>query len=189
MKFVLIHGSPRLNGNTATAMKTIMQGLRESIPAEDIQWIEAAKMRIQGCQACNSCKKNGGFCIHSDDTNKVIGAVAEADFLIVGTPVYYWGVSAQLKLIIDKFYSKNTIFRETGEKRFGLVTVGGAELEDPQYNLIDNHMDCICEYLHWRHVFTKNISAYDLGEVANQTDVMEELANLGRHLGHQHHHE
>ena len=69
------------------------------------------------------------------------------------------------------------------------MTVGGAELDDPQYNLIDNHMDCICEYLHWRHVFTKSISAYDLGEVANQTDVIEELANLGRHLGGQHRHE
>ena len=103
MKFLFIQSSPRLNGNTATALKTMIQGLRENIPAEDIQYLEAAKMRIQGCQACNSCKKNGGFCIHPDDTNQVIGAIAQADFLIFGTPVYYWGVSAQLKLIIDKF--------------------------------------------------------------------------------------
>lgn len=188
MKYVIVQGSPRLNGNTATALKALMQGLKESESNAEIQFIEAAKLRIQGCQACNSCKKNGGFCIHNDDTNQVIGAIADSDFLIIGTPVYYWGVSAQVKLIIDKFYSKNTQFRENSEKRFGLITVGGAELEDPQYQLIDQHMDCICEYLHWRHVFTKNISAYDLGDLADQTEVVDELQHLGLHLGHPHHH-
>lgn len=188
MKYVFLQGSPRLNGNTATALKTVLQGIRDVLPAVEIQYIETAKLNIQGCEACNTCKSNGGFCVHSDDTNQIIAAIAEADFLIVGTPVYYWGMTASLKLVIDKFYSKNTFFRESVEKRFGLITVGGADTEDPQYDLIDNQFNSICEYLHWRHVFTKTISAYDLGEVTHQEEVMEELRNLGRHLGNHHLH-
>lgn len=188
MKYVFLQGSPRLNGNTATALKTILQGIRDVQPTEEIQFIETAKLSIQGCQACNTCKTNGGFCIHSDDTNEIIAAIAEADFLIVGTPVYYWGMTASLKLVVDKFYSKNTFLRESAEKRFGLISVGGANIEDPQYDLIDNQWNSICEYLNWRHVFTKNISAYELGEVIIQDEVMEELRNLGRHLGKHHAH-
>lgn len=188
MNYLFIQGSPRLKGNTATALRAIAEGLSRNTPQENIVFLEANSLNIRPCQACDSCKKNGGFCIHSDDTNRVMDLIWDADFLIFGTPVYYWGVSSQIKLILDKLYSRNSALRSGPEKRLGLVTVGGSALDNPQYDLIDNQLNCIAEYLNWRHVFTNNYSAYLQGELAAQDGVLTDLKNLGAYLGHEHHH-
>ncbi|HZW49053.1 MAG TPA: flavodoxin family protein [Bacillota bacterium] len=179
MKVLILNGSPRLNGNTAAALKAIQKGILAKLPAAEIEFCDVVQMNIRGCIACNACKSNGGNCVMSDDTNQIIQKIADANLLILGSPVYYWGLTAQLKTVIDKFYCRNSALMAAGNKIIGLVTVGGATLDDPEYNLISGQIDCICNYLHWCHLFTKNISAYDLGEIAGNQALLDSLQLLG----------
>lgn len=65
----------------------------------------------------------------------MIDKLDEADVVIFGTPVYWWGVSAQLKAVIDRMYMKR--FREKRRyKQIGILAVGAATLDDEEYDLI-----------------------------------------------------
>ena len=58
-----------------------------------------------------------------DESDAVIRKIAEADAVIFGIPVYWWGMSAQLKMVVDKFYSQDSQFK-TMKKKIGMVLQG-----------------------------------------------------------------
>ena len=101
MKLLIFNGSPR-KGNTVEALKTLKEGLAE-YPEIEIREIKAADAHMIPCKGCGACK-NKGDCVFKDDSYEINRAIKEADFLLFATPVYWWGITAQLKLVIDKFY-------------------------------------------------------------------------------------
>ena len=121
--------------------------------------------------------ENGGSCVQPDDTNDVIQKVYDADLVILGTPVYYWGVTAQMKTLVDKFYSKDALFREQ-KKKLGIVAVGAADLDDREYGLIREQFECICDYLGWDLIFNHSISAFEKGDLAGDSAKLQELRDL-----------
>ena len=123
--------------------------------------------------------KNGGSCIHRDDTNDIIQKVYDADAVILGTPVYYWGVSAQMKTVVDKFYSKDEQFRQQ-KKKLGIVAVGAGALDDPEYTLITGQFECICKYLGWDLIFSRSVSASNVGDLAGDSGKLQKLSGLWR---------
>lgn len=181
MKVLVINGSPRLNGNTKTALNEIVKGINENLRHADIEVLDAVRLNLSGCLNCDSCKRNGGTCILPDDSAKVIEKISNADTIIFGTPVYWWGVSAQLKMIIDKFYSKSDKFHEQN-KKIGIVAVGASEIEDKQYKLISDQFKCICEYLGWNIVLDESISAYSIGDIEQNEDKCKELGSLWKNI-------
>ena len=100
MKILLLNGSPR-RGNTYTALEVLKRSFA-NIPNAEVSQIDTNKVEVASCIACEYCKKHGK-CFVKDDTNAVIDAIVSADVLIFATPVYWWGISSQLKAIIDKF--------------------------------------------------------------------------------------
>lgn len=104
MKITLLNGSPR-NGNTSKALLCFKDSLdsRHSVAQYNLY-----ENSIKACRNCNCCQKEENGCIHNDDSNKILQTLIESDVIVFGTPVYYWGVSAQMKLLIDKFYSVNS---------------------------------------------------------------------------------
>jgi len=177
MQIVILNGSPRRNGNTRTALTQIISGIQKNIPSAEFELIDVADLHLMGCTNCDACKTNGGVCIQEDDSAKLIEKIAAGDLIIFGTPVYWWGVSAQLKLAIDKFYSRAELFH-TQPKRVGLVVVGASAITDIEYQLISEQFECICDYLGWSIIFDESISAFAEGDVAKNTDVMKRLEKL-----------
>ena len=121
---------------------------------------------------------------HNTDVQHVIemiDAIAEADMLVFATPVYWWGVTAQLKLIIDKMYSKCEVLKATN-KKVGIIAIGEAEQEDPQYELIAKQFECICEYLGWKIIFSKSYTAGAAGELAENKEAVAELEVLWKNI-------
>lgn len=177
MKILVLNGSPRLSGNTKTALNAIMQGIRSNVPGAEIELIDVTKYKVSGCINCDSCMKNGGSCVQHDDTNEVIQKVYDADVVILGTPVYYWGVSAQMKTVIDKFYSKDEQFRKQ-KKKLGIAAVGAGGLDDPEYALITGQFECICKYLGWELIFSHSVSAFQEGDLAGDSGKLQELSGL-----------
>ncbi|OQA87308.1 MAG: putative NAD(P)H-dependent FMN-containing oxidoreductase YwqN [Lentisphaerae bacterium ADurb.Bin242] len=181
MKILILNGSPRLDGNTRTALHEIEKGIRANKSGAEVEFIDVACRKLSPCIACDGCKENGGSCVIPDESSALVQKVFEADVVIFGTPVYWWGVSAQLKMLIDKFYSKDTVFKEQ-KKRIGLVIVGAAGPENKEYELIRGQFQCICDYLGWNLLFTESISAWNVGDLAKNTQKMTELGDIWKKL-------
>ena len=104
-KVLLLNGSPRANGCTATALKEMM----EVFTAEGIETelIHVGNKEIRGCIACGSCGKTGR-CVFNDLVNEVASKFEKADGLVIGSPVYYASPNGTILSFLDRlFYSSN----------------------------------------------------------------------------------
>ena len=103
MKVLIINGSPRLFGNTATAINEMVKIFdSEGIETEVAQ---IGNKAIRGCVACGSCSKTGK-CVFDDAVNEIASKFEEADGLVLASPVYFASANATLVALLDRlFYS------------------------------------------------------------------------------------
>ena len=103
MKVLLINGSPKINGNTAFALSQMAEVFAaEGIETETIQ---VGSREIRGCIGCGQCYK-AGKCVFDDLVNEVVEKLAQADGIVVGSPVYYASPNGTLISFLDRlFYS------------------------------------------------------------------------------------
>ncbi len=166
MKILMINGSPRRTGNTALALQVLEKKLQATHEAELLQ---SYSMTITPCLSCYSCRKNGGFCVQKDDTNTMLQKISDAECIIFGTPVFWAGMSGQLKLFIDKFIARTEAFRQHPKKTVSLI-VGGSEPKNHQYNIITEQFVTISQFLNWNHVYSASFSAFEMGDIIKNTD-------------------
>ena len=105
MKVLMINGSPKANGNTATALAEMEKiFVQEGIETEIVQ---VGHKAIRGCIACNGCAREGK-CVFDDGVNELAAKFESADGLVVASPVYYASANATLIAVLDRlFYSAN----------------------------------------------------------------------------------
>ena len=131
MNVLILNGSPRKNGNTSNALRAIEDGLKARHTVESLNVYD---FTFKPCRNCDACKRNGGSCVMPDDTVPIINKVAAADLVIFGSPVYWWGISAQLKDVVDKFYSRDDASAKPTlrtKKKIGIVACGADALSNP----------------------------------------------------------
>lgn len=104
MKIVVLTGSPRRNGNTNYLADRFIAGAQEK--GHTVFRFDCAAHKVAGCMACNRCGMDGD-CVLKDDFDQVRPRLIEADMVVFVTPMYYFGFSAQLKNVIDRFYAIN----------------------------------------------------------------------------------
>lgn len=102
MKVVAFNGSPRKQGNTYTLLQVALQELEKQ--GFETELIQVGDRNIHGCIACGMCRKNGNNrCVFDDDVvNEAIAKMVEADGVLLGSPVYFATLSAQMKAFIDR---------------------------------------------------------------------------------------
>lgn len=102
-KVILLNGSPHANGCTATALKEMIKVFQEE--GIETELIHVGNKSIRGCISCNRCSETGK-CVFDDLVNEVAPKFAEADGLVVGSPVYYAGPNGTILSFMDRlFYS------------------------------------------------------------------------------------
>ena len=102
MNILVLNGSPRPNGSTAAMIRAFKEGAKK----HDVTVINVCQKHIAGCLACEYCHTKGnGTCIQKDDMQEVYDALKAAEMLVIASPIYYHGISGQLKCVIDRFYS------------------------------------------------------------------------------------
>ena len=101
MKVLLINGSPRENGCTYTALREVADTLEKNGIETEI--LQLGKKPVQGCLVCGLCRK-AGICAIDDTVNDIIDELDEIDGIIVGSPVYYAGVSGQITSLLDRLF-------------------------------------------------------------------------------------
>jgi len=180
MKILILNGSPLQNGNTSYAMAAIADGISENTQ-HDVEIINVTRLKIGGCIACEGCKKNGGNCIMNDDTKSTIEKIYAADVLIFGSPVYWFGISAQLKTVLDKFHSRSALFKKQS-KKLGVVAIGAEEVDNKQYELIHDQFRCVCKYLGWENAFNFSYSAGAPDDLQKSASAARELSEAWKTL-------
>ena len=102
MKVLRIVCSSRKGGNAETLVREALTGAAEK--GAEIDLISFSSLNIGPCTGCGGCAKTGE-CIIDDDMKSVYPKLLAADGIIIGTPVYFWTVTAQAKLLMDRTYS------------------------------------------------------------------------------------
>jgi multimeric flavodoxin WrbA len=104
MKIIGLSASPRKEGNTAWAINQILEGAKEQ-GAETQVWY-SGDLNIKPCQSCYGCKNGDQGCVINDDMQKLYTALAMADALVLGSPIYMGQMSAQAKTFTDRLYAQ-----------------------------------------------------------------------------------
>ena len=106
-KVILLNGSPHANGCTARALEEMVKIFDEQ--GVDTELIQVGNKAIRGCIACQKCSELGK-CVFDDLVNEVAPKFAEADGLVVGSPVYYGSPNGTILSFMDRlFYSTGSI--------------------------------------------------------------------------------
>lgn len=125
-EIVILNSSPRKNGNHAALTEAFIEEIRNhkcSIIRFDI-----AFMKIQGCRACEKCfSREKQPCIMDDDYNLIANAVEKADAVVLAAPVYWYTFPAQMKAVIDRFFSFFAAERSFEGKKFALISCCGED--------------------------------------------------------------
>lgn len=143
MDILVLTGSPRKNGNSIFLAEEFMRGAREA--GHRVFHFDAAKANVHPCIACNACGMDGP-CVFKDDFETVRRQIIPADMVVFATPMYYFGISAQLKAVIDRFYAINGKIH-VPKKAALLMTY--ANTAAGQAQPIASHYDTLLDYLGW----------------------------------------
>lgn len=174
MKIVILNGSPR-KGNTVTAIDAFIEGAKDR---HEIEVVDTYKLKIGPCMACGACECQKG-CVAKDDTNALVDKLVAADLIVFASPVYWWGITAQMKLVIDKCYCRGLQLKG---KKVGVIIVGGSPTDNEQYRLIRGQFGCISRYLEWDVLFHKDYYAYAKEDMAGNEAARAELKAEGEKL-------
>ncbi|MBE0583696.1 MAG: flavodoxin family protein [Desulfofustis sp.] len=103
MKILVILGSPRKNGNSEAAARLICSSLDNTLA--ETEYVRLVTHKISPCIACGGCEKTG-MCIVKDDMIDLYDKIDLADIILLASPTYFYGVSAQLKAFIDRIQAR-----------------------------------------------------------------------------------
>lgn len=144
MKILVLTGSPRKNGNSNELARQFIRGAEEN--GHKIFRFDAAESDVHPCIACNSCGMDGP-CVFKDDFEKVRAHIVPADVVVFATPMYYFGISSQLKSVIDRFYALNG---QIHVPKKGVLLMTYANTAKKQAIPIESHYDTLLDYLGWK---------------------------------------
>lgn len=178
MRVLIFNGSPR-QGNTCVAADAMKRGM-EQAGGFEVTEIKAADVAVAPCIACGACNCDS-ICVADDDSNDVMDAIEAADAVIFATPVYWWGMTSQLKLIVDKMFSRYAK-PSFAQKKVGVVVIGEAGQDDPQYEIIPKQFECICGCVDWEMAFCKTYTAGEAGVLAENEIAVKELEIVWENL-------
>lgn len=177
MKIIVLKGSPNKKGSTNLLCENFIRGAEEA--GHSVLEIDAADANIQPCSGCVYCGYEGP-CSLSDDMDKFREQILDGDMLVFATPLYYYGMSAQLKTLIDRFCSRNFSIQQKHMKS-ALLTVA-YNADDWTFDALEAHYDTLVRYLNLND--QGRVLGYGCGTVSmtQHSRYPQEAYELGRSL-------
>lgn len=148
MKIVVLASSPHKNGTSNTLVNEFERGAKEV--GKEVEVIDLAHIDIHPCMGCDACGMNGN-CVQQDKGNEILNKILESDAIVFASPVYYYNVSSQLKMIIDRFYAKTMQITNKNLKAGVIMTSWNSD-EDFTYGAIDKYFDTLFSYMHFKDI-------------------------------------
>ncbi|MBQ7477269.1 MAG: flavodoxin family protein [Selenomonadaceae bacterium] len=145
MKIVVINSSPHAENESTS--RYLAQKFSEGAKSKghEIFTFDAANEETNPCQGCDHCGMDGPCIFNDAIETKLMPEMLKADVLVLVTPLYYYGMSAQLKTVIDRFYSRTG--RLNGKKSILLTTAWNTA--DWTFTALKTHYETLVRYMNW----------------------------------------
>jgi multimeric flavodoxin WrbA len=185
MKIYVISGSPKKDGNTETLIHWFCSGAKSK--GAEIDFVRAAtlKLKTNGCTSCRLCQKNKEYgCVIKDDASEVISKMAAADVVVMATPLYFFAMSAQLKIIVDRMFAlykwnNEADTMETAMKGKTLVLLASA-YEDVGLKELEYPFKQTANYSGMRYTSLLVPNAGVSGEISKLVEIRDKTIEFGR---------
>jgi len=138
MNILILSGSPRKGGNTELLVDAFAKGAAEH---HHVEIVSVRDVKVNPCLGCNVCFKTNGICAQKDDMAAIYEKMSQADMLVIASPVYFYGISAQLKAVIDRCH--NPIRDSFHIKKTALLLVGAASLPELFDSILTQYQLCL----------------------------------------------
>jgi multimeric flavodoxin WrbA len=182
MKVVAINGSPHKNGNTYNALKMVGKVLEED--GIDFEIIHIGKEAVRDCISCGKCGKtrDDKCAINTDSLNEWIQIIKDADGIILGSPVYYSGISGTMKCFLDRLFivsgNNGNYFRnKVGAAVVALRRSGGSATLDNLYHYLTYSEMMIATSNYWNI-----IHGAAQGQVLQDEEGVQIMEVLGKNM-------
>jgi multimeric flavodoxin WrbA len=181
---LVVIGSPRRRGNSAALAERVAKSAAAAGAAVETVFLQ--ELEIKPCTACNACrKKKTRGCVIRDAMQPLYPKIRAADAIVIASPVYWFTVSAQTKLFMDRWYALggDNDYRGLRGKRFGiLMAFADADAcSSGAVNALHTFQDAI-GYLEGSIAGMIYGSAGEAGEIRKRRDLMQQAAELGKKL-------
>ena len=179
-KVLIFNGSPRKKGNTSTLIKECVRGINDSRGEAEIFFLH--DMTIGPCQFCDWCIDNNALsCVQKDDMEELYPKLLESDVLIFAAPIFWFHISAQMKLFIDRLYA---LHGKDGyaltQKKIGIILVyGDSNVETSGVNNAIGTMKDIISYMKSEDMGIVHGTAHKIGDAEKNTELMAQVYDLG----------
>ena len=174
MKITILMGSPYIDGNCDKMVRAFTKGAEEA--GHEVVRFNVADMNIEPCTKTYFDKLVAGDKADTEDMQKILDSILESPIVVFATPLYYYGMTAQLKAVVDHFNSKRAELMNKPTSAILLANCGGSA--PWSMNGIVIHFDCICRFLHWRdggHALALGLAERTI----ESTGALEEAYRLG----------
>lgn len=176
-KIVVLAGSVRKGGNTDLLVGAFADGAGKN---NDVEVVSVADYKVNPCIGCNSCfARENHQCFQKDDMELIYRKLRGADIIAVASPVYFYGISAQLKAVVDRLH--NPVRKEFHVKKLVLLLVGAATLPE-LFDAIKVQYQLILNFFHLENagmVLVRGVK--DIGDM-KEHPVLQEAYDLGASL-------
>lgn len=142
MKIILLEGSPNRHGSSNMLAEHFKRGAEET--GHSVEIIDTAHVDIHPCTGCIHCGYEGP-CVQKDDVENIRKKILDADMLVFVTPLYYYGMSAQLKTMIDRFCAFNSSIQRKHMKSALLTAAWNSD--DWTFEALEAHYKTLVRYL------------------------------------------
>jgi multimeric flavodoxin WrbA len=171
-----IVGSPRRGGNTEILVDEVLAGAAEA--GAQIEKVMLSKLDIGPCRACNACAKTGK-CVQEDDMRALLEQMAQSDVWVFGTPVYYWGPTAQFKAFVDRWYGAGKIVAFEGKRVILTIPLGSSDTYDARHT-VGMLEDALAWQKSERFATVLAPGVFERGTVRNHPEVLIAARRAGR---------
>jgi multimeric flavodoxin WrbA len=186
VKLLGIMGSPRIEGNTDLLLDEALKGAKNQ--GVETEKIVVDTLKISPCREYYGCLKDGN-CVIRDDMDAIYPKLLEADRIIVASPMFFYGVTSQLKALIDRcqaIWARKYVLKQKlsdKERKGAFIAVGatkGNQLFEGSILVIKYFLKAI-DVQYTDELFIRGIDKKD--EIKNNPTALSEAFELGKRLG------
>lgn len=177
MKVIALNGSANKNGNTYQALQIVAVELEAH--GIGVEIINVGEKNFRGCTGCHSCKETGRCAISEPEFAEILEKMYEADGILLGSPVYYGGITGQMKSFLDRAFFSSTRGQMRYKAASSIVVLRRAGAMSA-YEQLNNYLlasEMLVVPCQWMAVY-----GAQPGEIHEDKEGLQRLRNLGKNM-------